>query len=175
SLHPLLSLFAGEEKTGLDTAQVFTYWQMDLKPDEKVERVLDYLTPSDAAAATTTRPATARGEVRDPAITLHTLGEGHIITVTTTANAEWTTFPAKPSYVALMHELLAGSIGASDRWMNLNAGESLQVPRNLKLSAAPTMVDPTEKEVVLEPLPAGSPVAYRSGPLNRPGIYKLST
>ena len=172
SLHPLLSLFAGEEKTGLDTAQVFTYWQMDLKPDAKVERVLDYLTPSDAA--TTTRPA-GRGEARDPAITLHTLGEGHVITVTTTANAEWTTFPAKPSYVALMHELLAGSIGAGDRWMNLNAGESLQVPRNLKLSAAPTMVDPTEKEVVLEPLPAGGPMAYRSGPLNRPGIYKLST
>jgi hypothetical protein len=59
--------------------------------------------------------------------------------------------------------------------MNLNAGESLQVPRNLKLSAAPTMVDPTEKEVVLEPLPAGGPIAYRSGALNRPGIYKLST
>src|SRR5205823_12544599 len=79
SLHRLLSIFAGEEKSGLDAAQVFTYWQIDLKPDAKVERVLDY-------------------QSKDPAITLQTLGEGHIATMTTTANAEGTTLPAHGAY-----------------------------------------------------------------------------
>ncbi|HYO07409.1 MAG TPA: BatA domain-containing protein [Tepidisphaeraceae bacterium] len=182
SLHPLLGLFSAQEKTGLDTAQIFTYWQIDLKPDAKVERVLDYL-PTGATATGGAGAAGAGGgsgnanasAPRDPAIVLHTLGQGHVITFTTTANAEWTSFPAKPSYVALMHELLAGSIGAGDRWMNLTAGEPLMVPRNLKLTGSPTLFDPQQKEIVLEPLPAGGPGAYRSGPLVRPGVYRLST
>jgi hypothetical protein len=145
---------------------VFTYWQMDLKPDAKVERVLDYLPLAGAAT---------QGSTRDPAITLHSLGQGHVITVTTTANAEWTSFPAKPAYVALVHEMLAGSVGAGDTWMNLNAGESLQIPRNLKLTAAPQLLDPQQNPVVLDPASGGGPVAYRSNALAKPGVYRLST
>ncbi len=165
SLHPLLSLFAGEEKSGLDTAQVFNYWQIDLKPDAKVERVLDYLPPTGATTQA----------IRDPAITLHALGQGRVITFTTTANAEWTSFPAKPAYVALVHEMLAGSIGSSDAWMNLNAGDELQVPRNVKLSAAPTLLDPQQNQIVLDPVAVGGPFAYHSRPLAKPGVYHLST
>jgi hypothetical protein len=165
ALHPLLSVFAGEEKSGLDTAQVFTYWQLDLKPDAKVERVLDYLPASGAAT---------HAASNDPAITLHTLGQGRVVIVTTTANAEWTSLPAKPNYVTLMHELLAGSVGAGDAWMNVSAGEPLQIPRNLKLSAAPTLTDAAQNPVVVTPI-ADGPVAYRSNPLVRPGVYHLAT
>jgi hypothetical protein len=179
SLHPLLSLFAGEEKSGLDTAQVFTYWQLDLKSDSKAERVMDYL----SAGASTTQPAdaktpldTAQGrQAKDPAITLHALGEGRVIVVTTTANAEWTSFPAKPSYVALMHELLAGSVGSADAWMNLSAGDSLAVPTSIKFTAPPVLIDSTQREFPLEAAPAGTAIAYRSGPLAKPGVYRLTT
>jgi hypothetical protein len=164
TLHPLLSLFANEEKSGLDTAQVFTYWQMDVKPESKAERVLNYLGVGD--------PKT---QAKDPAITMHPLGQGRVLVVTTTANAEWTSFPAKPSYVALMHELLAGSVGSGDRWMNLNAGEALIVPKSIKFTGTPTLVDPTQREIVLQPLPANGDGAYRSPPLDRPGLYRLST
>ena len=104
-LHPLLKVFARQEKTGLETAQVFTYWQADVPSDPRI-RVLNFKSPNSVAAKS------------DPAITVHTLGDGRVVFLATTANADWTTLPAKPAYVALMHELLAGSINSGDGWMN---------------------------------------------------------
>ena len=45
--HPFLRLFKNEENTGLDTAKAFTYWQVDVPPDSKVERVLNYVPAPD--------------------------------------------------------------------------------------------------------------------------------
>jgi hypothetical protein len=59
--------------------------------------------------------------------------------------------------------------------MNVTAGEALQVPRNLKLSAAPKLTDATQNEFVMDALPAGGPVAYRSPALVKPGVYHLAT
>jgi hypothetical protein len=176
-LHPLLDLFEKQENTGIGTAQVFTYWQMDLKPDTKAERVLDYLGAGQTNATTrATTGESAKGQATaDPAITLHALGQGRVIVFTTTANAEWTSFPAKPSYVALMHELLAGSISSGDRWMNLNAGDAVNVPATVKCTAPPTLADATQREFALDAVAGGGPIAYRSAPLAKPGVYKLNT
>ncbi len=121
NLHPFLSIFRGAEKPGLDTAQVFTYWQVDVPRDAKVERVLNYLPSEDAKSQAAAGP--------DPAITVHDVGNGRVVFFSTTANADWTSFPAKPAYVALMHELLAGSVNAGDAWMNLTVGDELKIPR----------------------------------------------
>ncbi len=167
NLHPLLRVFEGEENSGLDTAQIFTYWQMDVKADAKAERVLNYLPAKGSGVG-----VQGSGGGEHPAITVHPLGSGRVVVVTTTANAEWTTLPVKPAYLPLMHELLSGSVSAADGWMNLTVGQRLEVPTNLKLTAAPTLVDAAQKEVVLEPM-SGGPVGYRSGPINRPGVYRL--
>jgi hypothetical protein len=98
-----------------------------------------------------------------------------VLTITTTANAEWTSLPAKPAYVALVHELLAGTVSSGDRWMNVSAGEPLVVPPTVKFTTTPALSDPQLNEIVLEPLPAGGSGAYRSGPLLRPGVYRLNT
>jgi Mg-chelatase subunit ChlD len=176
NVHYLLKEFENNARSGLDTAQIYTYWQIELKPDAKVDRVLNYQT---GAAGTTTAPASAPagGAARDPAITLHQLGQGHVVVVTTTGdpNPEWTTFPAKPNYVTLVHELLAGSVNTGDRWMNVTSGEPLVIPANLKFTGTPTLADPSQREIVLEPLPGGGTNAYRSPPLPRPGVYRLST
>ncbi len=155
NLHPLLRVFEGEENSGLDSAQIFTYWQMDLNPDAKAERVLNYAGSG------------------DPGITVHPLGEGRVVTVTTSANAEWTSLPVKPVYVALVHELLSGTVSAGDEWMNVQVGDELQVPTALKLAGAPVLVDANQKEIVLSSAPGGGPVAYRSRPIQRPGVYRL--
>lgn len=161
ALHPLLKIFSGQENTGLETAQVFTYVQVDLPADSKVERVLDYVAPGGAA---------------DPAITLHQLGAGRVVFISTTANAEWTSLPAKPAYVALMHELLAGSVSAGDAWMNRLVGEPLEVPPTIPLKAAPTLTDPSGQSVALQQQPsADGRSVHRSGPLKKPGVYQLNT
>lgn len=161
ALHPLLRIFGGLENTGLDTAQVFTYWQLTLPADSKAERVLDF--------------APREGQT-DPAITLHRQGNGRVVFFATTANAEWTSFPAKPAYVALMHELLSGSVAAGDAWMNRTAGEVLETPPTLTFRAAPSLKDPNGQEVQLQTTTAADGrSAYRSAPLTKIGVYTLST
>jgi len=157
NLHPLLRVFQGEENSGLDTAQIFTYWQVDVRPEAKAERVLNY------------------SGSNDPAVTVHPLGQGRVVVVTTTANAEWTSLPVKPVYIPFVHELLAGSVSSGDGWMNVEVGSEVQVPTSLKLTGAPTLVDQSQKEIVLQAVPSGGPVAYKSGPISRPGTYRLLT
>jgi hypothetical protein len=175
NLHPLLSVFRNQPNTGLDTAEVFTYWQADVPARADVERVLNFQTPGGAPAAgagggAATRPAS------DPAITVHSVGDGRVVFVATTANAEWTTLPSKPVYVALVHELLSGSVRTGDAWLNRVAGQSLEIPATVRLSAAPTLLDPAKNPVVIEASEAeGGATVYRSRPLTRPGVYTLST
>jgi hypothetical protein len=110
----------------------------------------------------------------DPAITAHSLGGGNVIFVSTSANAEWTTLPVKPAYITLMHELVAGTVSSGDGWMNLGVGQSLELPPSISITAAPTLKDPQQVDVVLEP-PVNGVGTYHSEPLNHPGIYTLAT
>lgn len=164
NLHLLLQIFRGEERSGLDTAQVFTYWQVSLPSDSKVERVLDYLPPA----------GNAKG---DPAITLHDVGEGRVAFVSTSSDATWTTLPAKPAYLALVHELLAGSVRSGDAWLNLSVGQRLEIPSSVKLTVLPSLKDLSQNDLGLEPFtPQGQTTqTYRSAVLKKPGLYSLST
>lgn len=166
-LHPLLRVFSNQDKTGLETAQTYTYWQSDVPNDPQI-RVLNYRAADGAAP----RASSAS----DPAITMHALGRGRVVFVATTANADWTTLPAKPAYLELVHELLSGSINAGDGWMNLNVGQRLEVPDNIKFTSAPTLIDPETKPIALEQATAADGSAsYRSPPIDSPGLYTLST
>ncbi len=167
SLHPLLGIFRGEQRSGLDTARIFTYLQIEIPAQSKVERVLDYLTGGDPSA---------KGTANDPAITAHSLGDGRVVWFSTTANAEWTSLPAKPAYVTLMHELLAGSVSSGDGWMNLTVGQALQTPASLKLLSAPMLLDTQRREYpLIQTTDEAGQVSHRSGPLTRPGVYTLVT
>ena len=84
SFPDMISAFANQENSGLDRAQVFTYWQCDVKPDSHAQRVLNYLGES---SSTTRGQSAAPPAIPDPAITLHALGNGHVVFVSTTANA----------------------------------------------------------------------------------------
>jgi hypothetical protein len=163
NLHPFMELFRGEEKSGLDTAQVFTYVQQQLPPDTKAERVLNYVPQPGSEAS-------------DPAITVHALGAGRVIFFSTTANADWTTLPVKLVYVSLMHELVAASVPAGDAWMNLSVGQPLELPTTLQVTAAPTLTGPANATLPLTRAATqyGRQV-YRSAPLSQPGVYVLAT
>lgn len=157
NLHPYLQLFRGEEKSGLGAAQVFTYIQLQLPPDSKAERVLNYQAHDGGV---------------DPAITVHTLGRGRVVYFSTTANADWTTLPVKLVYVSLMHELVAESVPSGDRWMNLTVGENLELPPGLHLMNAPTLTGPDRQTLVMVQANGG----YQSAsPLALPGVYMLNT
>jgi hypothetical protein len=160
--HPFLKEFKGEENSGLTTAQINSYWQMELPPNSTAERVLDYQAEP--------------GKPKDPAITVHSLGRGRVVFFSTTANPEWNSLMPKPVFVVLIHEILAGSVGAADRWMNLTVGDSLAVPQSLGLTAAPTFFDSTKNPVPMEAVTDQTGVtSYHSAkPMIHPGLYALN-
>jgi hypothetical protein len=184
SVHPYLRAFANQENTGLDTVTVLTYWQVDLPPDGSVNPILSYLpSKSIQSSSAITQPSSAAASEphRDPAFTVHALGEGKVVFCSTSAGQEWTSFPANFSYVSVMHELLSSSIRTGDWWLNLTVGESLTIPPAVRLPAAPTLTDPAGRpvEVRAGAAPAGDgaasgPTVYRTDPLRRPGVYTLN-
>jgi len=166
-LHRLLADFAGHMNTGMEAAEIYSYWQVDVAPDSKVERVLDFLPAEDAPHAPP-----------DPAITVHSLGAGRVLFYATSAdpNSEWTTFMAHQAYPALMHMLILGTVGGGSDWMNLSVGQALTVPPSIKLTASPSLKDPRQIEVPLrQTTDADGQSVYRSPPLQRPGLYSLAT
>lgn len=157
--HPLLREFKGQEKSGLSTAQIWQYWQMELPGNSTAERVLDYVGS------------------KDPAITAHSLGKGRIVFFSSTANPEWNGLPPKPAYVTLMHEILGGSVTAGDRWMNLLVGERLDVPQALGLTASPQLFDGSKNSIPMESItsPEGVTTYHSAKPMSKPGVYMLNT
>ena len=167
NLPPILQSFRGLQKSGLDTAQIFTYWDVDLDPKRNVQRVLNYLP---------TTGATGQKTEGDPALTVQPLGEGKIVWFGTSADAEWTSLPGKNAYIPLVHELLRNTVTAGDRWMNLTAGQPLLVPPTIRQAGLPTLLDPQQSPVELTQQTAdGGVITYRSAPLKVPGLYTYKT
>ena len=172
-LNRLLADFQNQEQTGMDSAEVYSYWQMDLPANSPAERVLNFLPP----AGTANQP-------EDPAITVHSLGAGQVVFYATSAdpNAEWTTFMPHPAYPALMHMLLLGTTRGNDSWMNVGVNHSLRIPPSIRLTGAPVLRDgnqteyPMELETVTDAASAYfGQSEYVSKPLAKPGIYSLWT
>jgi hypothetical protein len=162
NVHPFLKEFTGEN-SGLESSQIWGYWQIELPANTTAQRVLDY--------------QSIDGKPKDPAITEHSLGRGRVVFFSTTANPEWNGLTPKPAYVTLMHEILAGSVGSADRWMNLSVGDSLDIPESMGLTAAPQLFDSSKNPIAMESATTqGGVTTYHSAkPLTHPGIYSLST
>jgi hypothetical protein len=176
---PYLRAFENQENTGLETVEVFTYWQTEVPQDGSVQTVLRYhAAKGPPATAPSAAPATAAGKgAGDAAITVHALGNGKVIFCTTSANQDWTTFPGNLSYVTVMHELLTSTVRTGDWWLNLRVGDAVQIPPGVRLTATPTLTDPAGRAVEIRATsgadagPTGA--LYKSDPLRRPGVYSL--
>jgi hypothetical protein len=176
---PYLRAFENQENTGLETVEVFTYWQTEVPQDGSVQTVLRYhAAKGPPATAPSAAPASAAGKgAGDAAITVHALGNGKVIFCTTSANQDWTTFPGNLSYVTVMHELLTSTVRTGDWWLNLRVGDAVQIPPGVRLTATPTLTDPAGRAVEIRATsgadagPTGA--LYKSDPLRRPGVYSL--
>jgi hypothetical protein len=172
-LNRLLADFQDQEDTGMDTAEIYSYWQMDLPANSPAERVLNFLPPQGASA-----------QPEDPAITVHSLGGGQVVFYATSAdpNAEWTTFMPHPAYPALMHMLVLGTTSGNDSWMNIGVNMPLMVPPTIQMTSAPILKDANQTQYPMDLQTVADQKsiyfgqsAYVSRPLARPGVYTLST
>lgn len=176
SVHRYLQSFKGMANTGLDTARINAYWQVDVSGNPQVERVLSYVPAPDPTTGEMKK--LPDGYKPDAAITSHPLGLGTVVFVSTTASPAtdrgWHNLPQKGAWVQLAHEMLAGGVRPGDTWMNLFAGQPVEIPSYVKLAGQPELKDEAGVVVAMDAVadPA-SPVTYRSRPLTKPGVYQL--
>jgi hypothetical protein len=163
-VHPILHEFYQAQGSGLDTARVYGYWQVDIPANSPVERILNYQA----------LPGTNR---EDAAFTVHSVGRGRVVFCSTTADAndEWTAFPAKKAFPEVMLSLFLGTVSTDDDWMNLTVGDAVHPPASVKMTTAPQLHDAAGHDYPLVAAQTDDGPAYRSDPLTKPGVYTLVT
>lgn len=152
NVHPMLSVLRGEERSGLDAAEVFVYVRVDGSalrgssgPDAQAdgsardprrrvfpERVLSFRgaergdgTGGDGTGGGAGGGAGGDGDL---AISTHTLGAGRVVFVATSAGADgWNTLPARPVFVTLVQEMIGRSLRPRDGFLNLRVGDRLRL------------------------------------------------
>jgi len=105
-----LEAFAGDgDRSSLLAARFRQYIRAELPPKNRARKLLSYMPepvkPEDARKDVAVDPKVAM-PVGDPAITEWSWHRGRVALLTSTANLEWTSWPASPSYAAFMQELL---------------------------------------------------------------------
>ncbi len=154
---PWLKQFKTEASDGLLEAR-FTHWF-------KVDAAIPAAAPDSLVAARFTN-----GE---PFLVSKSFGRGQVVLMTTSIDADWTTLPTKPDYVAFLHELIFElSSGRASR--NVDVGASLIVPLPADSVAADWQFrspDGHEHDAQL----AGDELRplLRSDETAQPGIYRL--
>jgi hypothetical protein len=111
--HPLLSAFQGREQSGLLTTPVYKYFRLQPMPKSRVALAF---------------------YGGDPAIVEQTLGRGNSVLIATECSLSsvdpqtkdpWTTMPAWPSFLPIVHEILSLAIRGQQVEHNLAVGQPL--------------------------------------------------
>lgn len=100
-------------------------------------------------------------------------GRGRVALLTSTLDADWTTFPAQPDYVAFLHEWIF-QLASGRITRNVDTGSPLLYPITPQDKPADwVFIDPTGNE--LDPLPAGNELSpmVRLDQTHLPGTYRL--
>ncbi len=172
SPHPVLAAFANYPRSGLDAATISTWWRIAIDEKKNVDRILSFKSGSVMKSARDADVG-ADGGSGDAAIMMHRLGAGRVMTVATSADAEWSTLVARPAYVTLVHELLGAVVGQASDWMNRRVGETLRLPQQWSgIAGEIRLVDPQGARRVLARDAEGRLEAVR---VDRPGVWVIET
>ncbi|MBN2296295.1 MAG: BatA domain-containing protein [Pirellulales bacterium] len=167
--HPIVDKFRGREQTGLLTTPISKYFKLQVREKSNANVVL----------------ATESG---NPLVVEETIGQGRVVLVATSADTSWGSMPMWPSFVPLVHEILAYAVGGQIAERNRLVGDMLEGQvllgppsrgaatgvKNGKAAGSMVIKTPDNRQVKL-------PVGYRNGSVvwtfeetNTSGIYTVS-
>ncbi len=154
-VHPIVAEFAAHPTSGLFLARVEHYVPIELDPN-RAEVVLRY--GNDA-----------------PALLASTFGKGRLLLWTTTANMDWTNFPAKGDYVAVMLNAVSYLIRPHGEHRNVLVGQSVVEPLTPAESSMPMRIT-TSEGAAFEPSVVAHEegLALSYGPVERAEVITLS-
>ncbi len=96
---PWLQRFRAERGAAFTTARFSRWWKVDVEGNSKLET-------SDGQENRKPAIVLARLQTGAPYLVAGQFGRGHILLLTAPLDADWSTLPAKPDYVAFLHEFL---------------------------------------------------------------------
>ncbi|MCE5269045.1 MAG: BatA domain-containing protein [Planctomycetaceae bacterium] len=119
--HPIVQAFRGRGQTSLLTTPVFKHYRLEVR----------------AGAAAAVVLALADGE---PLVVEQPVHRGRVVLIGTSAEPAWTALPLWPSFVPLVHEIVAYCMSGELRRQNLTVGEPLDALPTLPTVAGSLVV-----------------------------------
>jgi hypothetical protein len=128
-LPPLEAFAADEHRHSLGAARVRQYVRVEVPPRGRTRRILSFV-PNPVVGSPASPPpggaASAFMPSGDPAVLSRSWQRGQAVLVTTTVNTDWTTWPASPSFLPFMHELLRFAVSGRLREQSATVGDVLE-------------------------------------------------
>ena len=118
----------------------------------------------------------ARLDTNDPFLLGRDFGRGRVLLMTAPLDSDWSTLPAKPDFVPLLHELLFHLAGSAASSRNVETGEPLILavsPDVAEQVAALQFVGPEKKEFAPQRGGDDTKPVLRLDDTHVPGVYAL--
>ncbi|MBE7457548.1 MAG: BatA domain-containing protein [Phycisphaerae bacterium] len=156
-VHPLVAEFASLRDSGLFSARVERYLPItSTTPESRV--VLKYMTG-------------------DPALVVRSVGRGTSAMFTTSANMEWTNFPAKGDFVSVVVEAVSMLCGRPGSHRTVETGSPIVEPIRPQDVDLPVRLTSPSGGTLSGSVAQGSDgsLTFRAGPAADPGIYRFQS
>jgi len=112
----------------------------------------------------------------DPLIIERPFGEGTVLQLATTCDADWSDLPLRPFYVPLMQQLVTTMASGASPPRNISTGDpAVAVFANSDTPLTLSVVTPDGSRRTVETVPQGKTQLARFDGTQRPGIYAVST
>ena len=158
---PWLQRFRAERGAAFTTARFSRWWSVELKEGRRQRAEGSEDTEDESEKVAVERPpaiALARLQTGAPYLVGGQFGRGNVLLLTSPLDADWNTLPARPDFVAFLHELLF-QLASHRGERNVSVGQPL-------VSQIPNAVPPAE---------AGPPMTFVfEGPDGEPREAKFS-
>ncbi len=158
---PWLQRFRAERGAAFTTARFSRWWSVEMKEGRRQKAEGSEDTDDESEKVAVERPAAialARLQTGAPYLVGGQFGRGNVLLLTSPLDADWNTLPARPDFVAFVHELLF-QLASRRGERNVSVGQPL-------VSQMPSAAPPAE---------AGPPVSFVfEGPDGEPHEAKFS-
>lgn len=125
---PPLQVFAGEYRSSLFSPRFREYIRTELAPRTKARTILSFmpepLDPKRAEAPSD--PERTPLPADDPAVIIMPVQQGRVALLTTTANADWTSWPIAPSYMPFIQELFKYMVAGRLHERSATVGDTIE-------------------------------------------------
>ncbi len=166
--HPALRVTLDED-VGMGKVELFSWWETGIREDQ-VDKVVSV-------------PIRLSNPDNSPAMAEKTLGDGRVVTFAFSADADWTMWPAHPTYICVMWDLVNYLVGDLTEMETTRVGGSASRLVDLSMyDLRVSLTDPAEEKVEtiaqpLDPTAASQEsVLYqvRFDDLGRRGFYEMN-